>query len=74
MTRDLIPPLPANVRQDVNLELQGKQLAMLDDNARFIVRRLVAHAYGHGYDDGVRAGTEDAHADERIRRDKEKAT
>jgi hypothetical protein len=71
--RELIPALPATVRQQMNWDLRDKFLAALDDNARFIVRRMIAKAYATGYDDGMTAGSNDAHTDAAIERDRTEA-
>ena len=61
--------IPAEMRAQVNFEMRGDQLAMLDDNARFIVRAMVAKAYKRGYDDGWFAGQDDYRTDRDIKRD-----
>lgn len=68
--REGIRPVPAQLRTDLNMELGDRQLSMLDDNARFIIRRLVSRAYGRGYDDGWSAGTSDARTDRQIEKDR----
>lgn len=65
-----LPALPQERRWNLNTELRGDQLSMLDDNARFIVRRLVGDAYTAGFDAGWTAGQNDADTDRAIARDK----
>ena len=72
-TREPTPTLPYAMRQQVNFDFQDRQLAMLDDNARFIVRRMIGRAYGQGFDDGWSAGKDDAQCDRAIERDRESA-
>lgn len=45
-------PLPPHLRDDVALQLGDREMLMLDDNARFIVRQMVANAYAAGFADG----------------------
>lgn len=73
MTRELTPIIPASIRQQVNFDMRGQQLEALDDNARFIVRRMIGRAYQQGYDDGWLAGQDDYRTDRDIRRDREAA-
>lgn len=61
-----IQPLPQDVRWQVNAELQDSQMSMLDDNARFMVRRMVAEAYSKGFEHGWTAGQHDAAIDKSI--------
>ncbi|MDF2992478.1 MAG: hypothetical protein K0S37_2992 [Microbacterium sp.] len=68
--RELTPALPLDLRQQLNFDLRDPQLAALDDNARFIVRRLVGRAYQRGYDNGWTAGQNDADAELAIARDR----
>lgn len=70
--RQLIPALPVDMRQQLNIDLMEKSLAVLDDNGRFVVRRMVAQAHAKGFDSGYSAGQDDAHHDHRIERDKAK--
>lgn len=69
-TTDNIVPIPQDLRWTINSSLQDKQLAALDDNARFIVRRMVTQAYGQGFGHGWAAGQNDAYTDRVIERDR----
>lgn len=71
MTSDL-PPLPQDMRWQLNMELGDKQLNGLDSNGRFIVRRMVAAAYAKGFSHGWLAGLHDSQTDEQIARDAQK--
>lgn len=72
MSRELIPVLPAQLRSQMNFDMRGADLAGLDDNARYIVRRMVGRAYQQGFDDGWIAGQDDYRTDRDTRRDTEK--
>lgn len=61
--------IPTDMRSQVNFDMRGESLAMLDDNARFVIRRLVAKAYKRGFDDGWFAGQDDYRTDRDIKRD-----
>ena len=52
MPKDLPHAMPTSMRDTVNLKLGDREMAMLDSNARFIVRSLVAEAYAQGFQDG----------------------
>ncbi|WP_114589396.1 hypothetical protein [Microbacterium arborescens] len=69
MARELRPPIPASIRQQLNTDLRDSALAALDDNGRYVVRRIVAQVYGEGFNDGYIAGGDDAHYDRRIEQD-----
>jgi len=45
-------PMPVTMRDEVNIKLGDREMAMLDNNARFIVRALIAEAYAKGFADG----------------------
>lgn len=45
-------PMPQSMRDEVNMKLGDRQMAALDSNGRFIVRRMVAEAYARGFFDG----------------------
>lgn len=74
MAREDIAPVPQDVRWQLNDDLRDKQLSALDDNARFIVRRMVTQAYARGFDNGWMAGQHDAATDRAIARDRESQT
>jgi hypothetical protein len=67
--RKPIVPMPQDLRWQMNHDLEQKELSTLDDNARFILRRMVTEAYGRGFDHGWSAGQNDADADRRINRE-----
>lgn len=69
--REGIRPVPAQMRTELNIELGDRSLSMLDDSARFIIRRLVARVYAKGYDDGWSAGADDVRTDRQIERDRQ---
>lgn len=50
--RETPHPMPLTMRDNVEMTLGDREMAMLDDNARFIVRRLVADSYAKGFFDG----------------------
>lgn len=53
MTRRETPaPFPTQLRDDVEWQMRDKQMSMLDNNARFIVRRMISDAYALGFQDG----------------------
>lgn len=52
MNRDTPHPMPVNMRTPVEMKLGDREMSALDDNARFIVRRLVSDAYAQGFQDG----------------------
>ncbi|HWU31037.1 MAG TPA: hypothetical protein VN041_18295 [Microbacterium sp.] len=64
-------PLPVDRRSNLNWDLRSSELSALDDNARFIIRRMVAESYQAGYEHGWGAGQDDAHTDKAIARDQE---
>lgn len=66
--------IPADMRSQINLDMRGDSLAMLDDNARFVVRRMVAAAYKRGFDDGWFAGQDDYRTDRDVRREQAEAS
>jgi hypothetical protein len=70
MARDSRTPLPAGIRQQLNTDLRDGALSALDENGRFVVRRMVAQVYGQGFDDGYIAGDDDARYDHRIELDR----
>ena len=74
MARELLPVTPADIRQQINSDMRDKGLGMLDDNARFIVRRMVGRAYARGHDDGWTAGQDDARTDRAIEQKREPHT
>jgi hypothetical protein len=74
MSRELSPVIPMQIRAQINFDMRGDSLAMLDDNARFIIRRMVGRAYQQGFDDGWTAGQDDYRTDRDIRRDAEAAS
>lgn len=61
-------PLPQDQRWQLNHDLGTDDLAPLDENGRFIVRRMVAEAYGKGFEHGWLAGQNDADTERRIER------
>lgn len=69
--RELIPALPNSIRAQVNFDMRGDDLDALDDNARYVVRRMVGRAYTQGYDDGWIAGQDDYRTDRDVKRDRE---
>lgn len=67
--REPLPALPREIRDATNWKLRDVELSALDDNARFIVRRMVGDAYVRGFDAGWFAGQSDADTDRSIKRD-----
>lgn len=67
MARETPHPFPVSLRDDVNHQLV--QAAIVDENARFIVRRMIADAYAVGFADGHRMGQDDAWSDQRAKQD-----
>lgn len=65
-------PLPFGTRQQINSDLRSDEFAALDDNARFVIRRMVGEAYQAGFDTGWLSGQSDAENDRAIRRDAER--
>lgn len=45
-------PMPVGLRDSVNMTLLTVELSGLDNEGRFVVRRLVADAYSSGFSDG----------------------
>lgn len=52
MTREVPHAMPVSMRDEVNIKLGNRGMSALDNNARFIVRALVAEAYARGFQDG----------------------
>jgi hypothetical protein len=70
MTDRTIPhPTPVALLHETNALLRSDEMgSRLDDNARFIVRRMVADAYALGFSDGRLDQQINADTDEYIRR------
>lgn len=64
-------PFPVRLRDQVNMDMRSAGIT--DENARFVVRRMIADAYAEGFSDGRYMGSWDASSDRRDREDEPRA-
>ncbi|WP_349862646.1 hypothetical protein [Leifsonia sp. WHRI 6310E] len=69
MNRETPHAMPPSIRDDVEMKLGDRELTVLDDSGRFVVRRLIADAYAKGFQDGYFQHLREADTDRQANRE-----